>query len=83
MPFLSDTLHRNLQAIAAFALLVIGTVFMCFTVALVVEIELIASGYNIYLSLVLAVLVAIACNAFLVFNHKIRNFISNNRSQKR
>ena len=77
---LSDSVHKKLQSIAAFCFLVVGTVFICFTVAFVVEIELIASGVDRYLSLGLAVLVGIACNAFIAFNHKIRKFI--NRSQK-
>jgi hypothetical protein len=73
----SDQINKGLQVIAAFALLVLCTVFICFTVAFVVEIELIASGCDRYLSLALAVLVGIGCNAFIAFNHKIRNFIKN------
>ena len=70
-----DQIHRGLQAIAAFALLVLGHVFISFTVAFVVEIELLASGCDRYLSLAIAILVGIGCNAFIAFNHKIRNFI--------
>lgn len=74
---LSDRIQRGLQAIAAACFLVLGTVFICFTVAFVVEIELIASGCDPYISLALAILVGIACNAFVAFNHKIREFIKN------
>lgn len=77
MQLLSDRVQKGLQAIAATCLLVLGTVFICFTVAFVVEIELIASGCDRYLSLILAILVGIACNAFIAFNHKIREFIKN------
>jgi len=77
---LSDHFHRGLQAIAAACLLILGNVFICFTVAFVVEIELIASGCNRYVALLLAILTGIVCNTYVVFNHKIRNFIKNQRS---
>jgi hypothetical protein len=68
-------IHKGLQKIAAFAILTLCYVFISFTVAFVVEVELIASGCDRYLSLVIAILVGIAVNAFVALNHKIRNFI--------
>jgi hypothetical protein len=77
---LPDRIQKGLQAIAAFALLTLCTVFICFTVAFVVEIQLIASGCDRYLSLAIAILVGVGCNTFIAFNHKIRNFIKNRGS---
>ena len=73
--FSLNDLDRAIQAIVVACLLALGTVLICFTVAFVVEIELLASGCNRYVCLLLAVLTGVACNAFIVFNHKIREFI--------
>jgi len=43
--------------------------------------QLLAAGANKYLSLGVALLVAIGCHAYIVFNHKIRNYIKT-RSQQ-
>jgi len=75
-----SSLYKSLQVIAAFALLTLATVLICFTFAFTVEIEMLASGFNKYLSLGVAILSAIGCNIFLVFNHKIRNFIKQSGS---
>jgi hypothetical protein len=39
--------------------------------------QLLAMGANRFFSLAVAILVAIACTAFIVFNHKIQNILKN------
>jgi len=75
----SDT-NKALQSIAAFCLLVLANVLICFSTAGVVMLQLLAAGTNKYLALTIAILVAAACNAYITFNHKIRQFINDNRS---
>jgi len=75
----SDT-NKALQSIAAFCLLVLANVLICFSTAGVVMLQLVAAGTNKYLALIIAILVAAACNAYIAFNHKIRQFINDNRS---
>jgi putative flippase GtrA len=71
----SDT-NKSLQSIAAFCFLVLANVLICFSTAGVVMLQLLAAGTNKYLALVIAILVAAACNAYITFSHKIREFIA-------
>jgi hypothetical protein len=73
----SVSVHKKLQAIALACFLAIANVLICFSTAGVVMLELLASGCNKYVALGVAILVAIVCNAYIVFNHKIRDFIRN------
>lgn len=77
MSLIPDSAYRLLQVLAAVIALALGTVFICFSTAGVVMLQLLAAGTNKYLALGMAILVAIACSAFIAFNHKIRNFINN------
>lgn len=72
---LPKKLSNLLHAIPAIILVTIVNVFISFTTAGVVLIQLLAAGHNKYLSLGAALLVAIGVHAWIVFNHKLRNYI--------
>jgi hypothetical protein len=80
MSLLPTNTNKALQSIAAFCLLVLANIFICFTTAAFWELQLLATGINKYLALIIAILIGAACNAFIAFNHKIRQFINDNRS---
>lgn len=79
----SDKLHRSLQMVASVLLLAFGSTFICFMTAASVMIELLNAGVNRYVSLSSGVLTALGCYSFIVFNHKIRNFIQKTRGVDR
>ena len=66
---------RLLQIIPALILVVFANVFIAFATAGVVLIQLLAAGYNKHVSLGAALLVAVGVHAYIVWNHKIRDFI--------
>ena len=66
---------RLLQIVPALILVVFANVFIAFTTAGVVLIQMLAAGYNKHFSLGVALLVAIGVHAYIVWNHKIRDFI--------
>lgn len=70
-----------LQVIPVFILVTLANVFICGCVGGLVLVQLIASGYNKYLSLGAAILIAGGTHYYIWCNHKIRNFIKI-RSQK-
>lgn len=59
----------------ALILVVLANVFISCCTASVVLIQLLARGYNKDFSLGMAILIAVGVHAYLVWNHKIRNFI--------
>lgn len=77
MSLIPDNVHRMLQVIAAVCFLALGSLLIGFATSGVVMLQLLAAGVNKYISLGVAVLVAIGCNVFIIFNHKIRSFINN------
>lgn len=66
---------RLLQVIPALILVVLANVFISCCTAGVVLIQLLARGYNKDLSLGMAILIAVGVHVYLMWNHKIRNFI--------
>lgn len=68
-------INRWLAAIPAILLLTFANVLIGFTVSGVALIQLLASGYNKYFALLVAILVAIAVHLYIIFNHKIRAYI--------
>jgi hypothetical protein len=66
---------RLLQVIPALILVVLANAFISICTAGVVLIQLLARGYNKDLSLGAAILIAVGVHVYLVWNHKIRNFI--------
>lgn len=77
MSFIPDNVHKMLQVLAAVCFLALGSLLICFATSGVIMLQLLASGVNKYVSLVVAIVVAILVNLFLMFNHKIRDFIKN------
>jgi hypothetical protein len=77
MSLFSDKTQKVLQSIGLAIFLAVANVFICLSTSGVVMLQLLAAGTNKYISLCVALLVAIGCNAYIVFNHKIRNFIKN------
>lgn len=80
MGLLPTNTNKALQSIAAFCLIVLANFVISFSTAGVAMLQLLAAGTNKYLALVIAILIAAVCNAYIVFNHKIRKFINDNRS---
>jgi F0F1-type ATP synthase membrane subunit a len=66
---------RLLAVIPAILLVVLSNVFITMSTAGVVLIQLVATGHNKQLSLGVAILVAILVHMYLMWNHKIRNYI--------
>jgi F0F1-type ATP synthase membrane subunit a len=66
---------RLLAIIPALILVVFANVLIAFSTAGVVLVQLLAAGYNKHASLGVALLVAIGVHAYIVWNHKIRNYI--------
>lgn len=71
----SSLVHLFLQKIAALVIFTVLNVFICFSTAGLVLLQLLASGTNRYCALALSIVVAVGSYAYLIFNHKIRNFI--------
>jgi succinate dehydrogenase hydrophobic anchor subunit len=78
---ISKKLLGLLHAIPAILLVTFINVFICFTTAGVILIQLLAAGYNKYLSLGVALLVAIGCHAWIVYNHKLRDYIKSKEQE--
>jgi succinate dehydrogenase hydrophobic anchor subunit len=71
-----NKLFRLFTALPVIILVTLINVFITFTTSGVVLIQLLAGGYNKYLSLGVATLVAIGVHTYIVFNHKIRDYIN-------
>jgi len=76
-----DRMARLLSVLPAIILLTITNIFIAFSTAGVVMLQLLAAGFNKHLTLGVAILVAIGVHAYIVFNHKIRDYIKT-RSQQ-
>lgn len=74
---------KLMQGIPVLILNVLVSVFISCSTAGFVLIQLIASGHNRYLSLVLALFLAIAIHFFIRLNHKIQAFINNSLPDKK
>lgn len=75
---LHKRLARLLAALPAILLMTFINVFICFTVAGTVMLELMATGggnKHPYVTLGVAILVAIGTHCWIVFNHKLRAYI--------
>jgi hypothetical protein len=79
----ADT-NKTLQRLAAICFLTVANIIICFIIGFVVLVQAHTSVANLgladspfyhYLPLILGMLSAAACNAYIVFNHKIRDFI--------
>lgn len=81
MSRLRDKVTQFLAILPAILLVTFANVFISFTVAAVVMLQLITGGHNKYLSLGVAILVAIVTHFYIVFNHKIRNYIKHGESK--
>jgi uncharacterized membrane protein len=66
---------KLLAIIPAIFLIALCNVFIAFTTSGVVLIQLLAIGINKHVSLVAAILTAIGIHAYIVWNHKIRDYI--------
>lgn len=66
---------RLLQVIPVLILFVLANVFISYCTASVVFIQLLDRGYNKDFSLGVGILIAVGIHAYLMWNHKIRNFI--------
>ncbi len=75
MSHIRDKVANFLAILPAILLVTFANVFISFTVAAVVMVQLITTGHNKYLSLGVAILTAIFTHLYIVFNHKIRNYI--------
>lgn len=74
-PDFRSTSTRLLQGIPVIILVVLANVFISFCTAGVVLVQLMASGHNRYLSLIIALIVAVLTHAFIILNHKARAFV--------
>lgn len=72
----SSKLSKWLMAIPVILMVTLANVFISFTCAGVILIQLLGAGVNKHLSLGAALLIAVGVHAYIVFNHKIRNFIN-------
>jgi hypothetical protein len=81
MSGLRDKVTKFLAILPAILLVTFANVFISFTVAAVVMLQLITSGHNKYLALGVAVLVAVVTHFYIVFNHKIRDYIKQGERQ--
>lgn len=70
----SNKTHEGLQFAAITCLFTLIDVFISFSTAGVVMLQLLAAGANRYATLALAILIGVGCMLYLRFNHKIRNF---------
>lgn len=68
-------LSTLLSVLPAILLLTFANVFISFTSAAVVLIQLIANGANKYVALIVAIMVAVSIHLYIAFNHKLRNYI--------
>lgn len=68
-------LSRLMATLPAILLITFVNVFICFTTAGMVLVQLLASNTNRYVALGLSILVAVGVHLYIVFNHKIRDYI--------
>jgi len=80
MPAFRGKLSRLLAALPAILLITFMNVFITSTVAGVVMIELAAAGHK-HVGLGAALLTAVVVYSWLVFNHKLREYIKQQESQ--
>jgi succinate dehydrogenase hydrophobic anchor subunit len=66
---------KLLAIIPAIILVVFTNVFIAFSTAGVVLIQMLAAGCNKHVSLGAALLVAVLVHSYIVWNHKIRDYI--------
>ena len=82
MSRIRDNVTKFLAILPAILLVTFANVFISFTVAAVVMVQLITTGHHKYLSLGVAILTAIVTHCYIVFNHKIRNYIKQGESNE-
>lgn len=75
MGFPKGFVARLLAVIPAIFLVVLCNVFIAFSTAGVVLIQMLAAGINKHVSLGVAILIAIGVHAYIAWNHKIRDYI--------
>lgn len=68
---------KLIAVIPAIVIMTIANVFIGFTVAGVVLLQMMSSGANKYVALLTAIMVALAVNGYIIFNHKLRAYIKN------
>ena len=66
---------RLLAVIPALMLVALCNVFIAFSTSGLVLLQLLASGVNKHVSIGVSILVAIGVHAYIVLNHKIRDYI--------
>lgn len=76
MSSLARKITKLLAMFPAVTLMVLSNIFICFSVAGVVLMQLLSLGVERYLSLGVACLVAIGVHFYIAFNHKIREYIN-------
>lgn len=74
------SLKRLLLVIPAMCVLALTYLFICFSCAGLVELQLVLWGFNKTVSLGVSLGVAIGVYFFVVLNHRIREFIDQRRS---
>lgn len=72
-----STLNKVLATLPAILLVTFANVAIAFITASVILIQLISNGVNKHLSLMVSIVVAIAVHLYIIFNHKLRNYIKN------
>jgi hypothetical protein len=75
MEDLRSKINRLLLVVPIIILLTFANVFIGMATAGVVLLQLLSSGLDKYLSLAIAILIAIGVHAYIIFNHKLRNYI--------
>ena len=73
---LANRIARLLAVVPAIFMMTMANVFIGFTVAGVVLLQMITNGVNKHVSLATAILVAVAVHLYIIFNHKIRAYIN-------
>jgi hypothetical protein len=76
VPDFSNRTPRLVLAIVALVSTVLANVFIVLSVSGIVLVQLIASGYNRYVSLFVALLIAISTHMYILHGYKIRNFMN-------
>lgn len=66
-----ELLYKILTAVATIILTTILNVFICFSAAAVVIIQMLSHGYDSTLSLISGICIAISVQAYIIFNHKL------------
>lgn len=75
MSQIRNKLARLISVLSVVILTTLINVFIAFTTSGVVLIQLLAGGCNKYFSLGVATLVAIGVHIYVVYNHKLRDYI--------